>query len=1071
MTDFADLDLAAQAVVDPTTAARDLAVIAHHHAGLRVQVAEHPNTYPGLLQWLESFGGDEAVKAVAARRERDKTPPDAAGPAEAVPSDEVSSAAAEPGCPAEPDGDTPGTSDDPAGDASVVEPGVETAAETTGEQPGQGPAPSVAPPVDQATPDVAAQGQPPVVLVAAQMLAGPPAPRWRWPLVAVATGLVVLLVVGGTLFALRLFGEEKNPAQPGLTVRGEQFAPSPTTPSFAEGFTEAWRYDDDAWVMGVSPSVVVARKSGAPDGGHIVGLDAQTGSVRWSTKGENGWVSGSQMWKDRMLYAIGHDSATGFILLDPETGKKEKWNRKTDAGWDIYSWFVSGDVLYLTECAEPESWQEDVMCKVSRWDDPDRPAWVTDPFPSDSYGPESAERGSGNAQVGSLVIVSGRIYDATDGTLVENDSSTALFGGNLVAGNYSRSHQFTLSNGESGRYVVVDGEPLQFVGDERPDRAFAMGEDSLFAVDPSGSVAWSVTLSTLPGTVAAWDGQDRILIASADPHGPEVSTAALVDTAGEVLWEVPIPTEGCAGAEPRPAFVDSATVTIDDGCEKSVWLDAATGSIVGDGDYMIMTSPSPSAVIVSGMHEGTSADEVDAFVGLPKFVHTAGSRWSNTVSINRDGSFTGQYLSWVYPNDKYPGGADYRCDFEGRFVDVKKVADREYSMRLERLQTTSDPGERVVDGMLTVQCEHGRPELQGFEDAEEFRLYLPGTSAASLPPDVNINWMISPDQSDRTTLQSHGLYNVNGKKGFHSEGGVAAAPGVPPAPQHYVALLRPHAGSGQQAAALPKGFPSCPSGMQVVAWTQYPDGLVLVCHSDKGFHVTVRHKGKDLTPHELTFTAAGWTVKCKGGTVLTVGLGGGFVTAGDGTWTGRGWSRSTGPVSFPQAAAQGCPPGTVALSLSTWNGGWLLVCGTDAKSPSSARWDDDLVGQGQSKDVTRHGAGFCVNGGAICAGPGEVVLSDDEGLKVRRPIGADWFTGSGPRAASDPQNPDDQTVVTIATDLLFAFGSAEVTSGSEQMVRRAVSTAPKAVTIQVTGHTDALGGDEVNLPLSKARAD
>jgi len=297
--------------------------------------------------------------------------------------------------------------------------------------------------------------------------------------------------------------------------------------------------------------------------------------------------------------------------------------------------------------------------------------------------------------------------------------------------------------------------------------------------------------------------------------------------------------------------------------------------------------------------------------------------------------------------------------------------------------------------------------------------------------------------------------------------GLGAVSAVPAVGTHtsrgdsHVAAVR--AGS---AADVPQGFPSCPSDTEVIGWTQYPDGLVLVCGTDTSFHVFVTHKGEDLAPTNLTFAPWGWTVTCKDGTVLTVGLGGGYVTVGDGSWGGRGWSRATGRISFPQVAVEACPPDTVPLSLSTWNGGWLLVCGKDLKTPTFAQWDDAIAGTGTSTDVTTNGAGYCINAGAICAGPGEAVLSDTGGLTVQRPVGADWFTTTGPGVVAD----DDQTVVSINTDLLFEFGSADVTPASADLVRRAVATAPPGVTIQVTGHCDGEGDDVINLPLSQRRA-
>jgi len=52
MTDMTDFATAAQAVNNPTTPAADLALIAQNHPQLRQMVAQHPNVYPGLSQWL-----------------------------------------------------------------------------------------------------------------------------------------------------------------------------------------------------------------------------------------------------------------------------------------------------------------------------------------------------------------------------------------------------------------------------------------------------------------------------------------------------------------------------------------------------------------------------------------------------------------------------------------------------------------------------------------------------------------------------------------------------------------------------------------------------------------------------------------------------------------------------------------------------------------------------------------------------------------------------------------------------------------------------------------------------------
>ncbi|MDR0284414.1 MAG: hypothetical protein LBI33_05920 [Propionibacteriaceae bacterium] len=74
MSDWAIYEVACAAVLRPETSGADLASIAQAQPTLWIAVANHPNTYPGLLDWLDQYG-DAAVRAtVAARRARGATP-------------------------------------------------------------------------------------------------------------------------------------------------------------------------------------------------------------------------------------------------------------------------------------------------------------------------------------------------------------------------------------------------------------------------------------------------------------------------------------------------------------------------------------------------------------------------------------------------------------------------------------------------------------------------------------------------------------------------------------------------------------------------------------------------------------------------------------------------------------------------------------------------------------------------------------------------------------------------------------------------------------------------------------
>jgi adhesin transport system outer membrane protein len=64
-------------------------------------------------------------------------------------------------------------------------------------------------------------------------------------------------------------------------------------------------------------------------------------------------------------------------------------------------------------------------------------------------------------------------------------------------------------------------------------------------------------------------------------------------------------------------------------------------------------------------------------------------------------------------------------------------------------------------------------------------------------------------------------------------------------------------------------------------------------------------------------------------------------------------------------------------------------------------------------------------------------------------------------------------VLPISSDALFAFNSSELTPGAIERLDQLLETiraTPKVVEVRIEGHTDNVGSDAINLPLSKARA-
>ncbi|GAA8843989.1 hypothetical protein DUHN55_09970 [Helicobacter pylori] len=70
----------------------------------------------------------------------------------------------------------------------------------------------------------------------------------------------------------------------------------------------------------------------------------------------------------------------------------------------------------------------------------------------------------------------------------------------------------------------------------------------------------------------------------------------------------------------------------------------------------------------------------------------------------------------------------------------------------------------------------------------------------------------------------------------------------------------------------------------------------------------------------------------------------------------------------------------------------------------------------------------------------------------------------------DVSSSGGDTVVTLDTDVLFDFGSAEMSDEAAAAVASAVTKVPKGEQVTVVGHTDSVGSTSDNLALSKKRA-
>ena len=139
--------------------------------------------------------------------------------------------------------------------------------------------------------------------------------------------------------------------------------------------------------------------------------------------------------------------------------------------------------------------------------------------------------------------------------------------------------------------------------------------------------------------------------------------------------------------------------------------------------------------------------------------------WRTMVHINADGTFDGYYLD-------SDAGSQYVCIFNGKFSSLIKTGEYEYSMTCETLNTQHEVGtQAVVNGIPTTYT-----SPYGFDDANVFKLYLPGKSLDELPLEfkqwVYLPWT-DPEEGEYyinsdygNILAAYGLYNEDGKQGF-----------------------------------------------------------------------------------------------------------------------------------------------------------------------------------------------------------------------------------------------------------------------------------------------------------------
>ena len=164
--------------------------------------------------------------------------------------------------------------------------------------------------------------------------------------------------------------------------------------------------------------------------------------------------------------------------------------------------------------------------------------------------------------------------------------------------------------------------------------------------------------------------------------------------------------------------------------------------------------------------ENSNNEDQTIFQSMPsEFTFTSGAGgWATTIYLNDDGSFSGEYLNSDMGDNEneYPKGTVYLCDFTGKFSVPEKIDDYRYSTKLEYLDVETETGtEYYENGFRYILS-----DPYGFDDADEFIIYLPGCSLENVSEEF-LSWsFIDINTTDVIPVGEYGIYNISGKKGF-----------------------------------------------------------------------------------------------------------------------------------------------------------------------------------------------------------------------------------------------------------------------------------------------------------------
>jgi hypothetical protein len=161
----------------------------------------------------------------------------------------------------------------------------------------------------------------------------------------------------------------------------------------------------------------------------------------------------------------------------------------------------------------------------------------------------------------------------------------------------------------------------------------------------------------------------------------------------------------------------------------------------------------------------------------------------------------------------------------------------------------------------------------------------------------------------------------------------------------------------------------------------------------------------DWWANQLTFTGGGYAIVFSNRVVVRATLGGALILLDDNGSVSSHPATSTWDATLGRVEAlaasdiRTCPAGSWPISLSTFDGGWLLVCGTASDQPSRLILSDRGT-VGDTGAVTGRSGAYCgtIDNAEVCAyrAPAVVTIALPGEPVTQHSVQRNYYDGYGP---------------------------------------------------------------------------